>query len=136
MQGEGTVTFEWKVYSEENEYLEFYIDGQFKCDISGEEDWQQKSYPVTGQGSHTLKWLFSTTDECGGSCRGWVDNVQWSGSPEPVPDPSKWDNITYKLVVSLSNPYDPDGRRIEKSGNGEAIKYCYDGDHVIAEYVF
>jgi len=37
-------------------------------------------------------------------------------------------------VVSLSNPYDPGGRRIEKSGNGEAIKYCYDGDHVIAEY--
>ncbi|MHC4464558.1 MAG: hypothetical protein ACYS30_24480, partial [Planctomycetota bacterium] len=24
--------------------------------------------------------------------------------------------------------------RIEKSGNGEAIKYSYDGDHVIAEY--
>ena len=55
-----------------------------------------------------------------------MDNVQWSGFPEPIPDPAKWDTITYK--------YDPSGRRIEKSGNGEAIKYSYDGGHVIAEY--
>ena len=55
-----------------------------------------------------------------------MDNVQWSGSPAPVPDPAKWDTITYK--------YDPSGRRIEKSGGCEAIKYCYDGGNVIAEY--
>ena len=96
VQGAGTVTFEWKVYSDENEYLEFYIDGQFKCEIYGEETWQQKSYPVTGQGSHTLKRRFYTSDESSGGGCGWVDDVQWSGSPEQVPDPSKWDNITYK----------------------------------------
>lgn len=94
VQGEGTVTFEWNVYSEENEYLEFYVDGQLKYNIDGEETWHEKSYNVTGQGSHTLKWRFATSDECGGGCCGWVDDVRWSGSPEPVPDPSKWDNIT------------------------------------------
>jgi RHS repeat-associated protein len=43
-----------------------------------------------------------------------------------TPDPAKWDTITYK--------YDPYGRRIEKSGDSEAIKYSYDGGNVIAEY--
>ena len=126
VEGEGTVTFEWSVWSEEGDYLQFYIDGQFKCQIDGEQDWQEKEYPVTGQGTHTLKWRFVTSEESGGGGCGYVDNMQWSGSPEPVPDPAKWDTTTYK--------YDPSGRRIEKSGNGEAIKYSYDGGHVLAEY--
>ncbi|MHC4500277.1 MAG: hypothetical protein ACYS21_14320, partial [Planctomycetota bacterium] len=127
VQGEGTVEFDWKVSSEEGDELQFYVDGGApKYYIDGEEDWWHKSYDVTGQGSHTLKWRFITDDEGDSDGRGWVDNVEWSGSPEPVPDPAKWDTITYK--------YDPSGRRIEKSGNGEAIKYSYDGDHVIAEY--
>ena len=128
VEGEGTVTFDWRVSSEEGEdYLEFYIDDVRKDQISGREGWEEKSFNVTGQGSHTLKWRYvkDGSEEDGTDC-GWVDNVQWSGFPEPVPDPAKWDTITYK--------YDPHGRRIEKSGNGEAIKYCYDGDHVIMEY--
>ena len=55
--------------------------------------------------------------------------MQWTGTPDPPPpppDPTKWDETTYK--------YDPASRRIKKAGNGEAIKYYYDGDHVIAEY--
>jgi len=127
-----TVTFWWKVSSEENyDFLQFYIDGELQHQISGEVDWQEKQYIVSGQGSHTLKWRYHKDDtvskyeDCG-----WVDYVQWTGSqeppPPPPPDPTKWDTITYK--------YDPAGRRIKKAGNGEAIKYYYDGGHVIAEY--
>jgi len=124
--------FWWKVSSEENyDFLQFYIDGELQHQISGEVDWQEKSYIVSGQGSHTLKWRYykDFCEDEGEDC-GWVDYVQWTGTPPPPPppppDPTKWDETTYK--------YDPAGRRIKKAGNGEAIKYYYDGDHVIAEY--
>jgi hypothetical protein len=41
--------------------------------------WQQKSYNVSGAGSHTLKWVYSKdidTDQ-GDDC-GWVDCVLWT----------------------------------------------------------
>jgi len=44
LQGEGTVTFWWKVSSESGyDELEFYLDDVLKHSISGEVDWQQKS---------------------------------------------------------------------------------------------
>ena len=53
-----------------------------------------------------------------------MDYLRWPGSPPP--DPNKWQTITYK--------YDPAGRRIEKKVDHRITRYCYDGDHVIAEY--
>lgn len=91
--------------------------------------WQQKSYNVSGAGSHTLKWVYvkdGSVDD-GDDC-GWVDCVQWTGSP-PIkyPDPADWDIITYG--------YDPAGRRIKKTVDDQyTTKYCYDGGNVIAEY--
>ena len=91
-------------------------------------DWQQKSYDVSGAGSHTLKWIYvkngsvSSGDDCG-----WVDYVQWTGSPDPTPDPTKWKTIDYT--------YDPAGRRIKKTIDDDySLKYVYDGGNVIAEY--
>jgi len=54
-----------------------------------------------------------------------VDYVQWTGLSEG-PDPNQWETPEYE--------YDPSGRRIKKKVNGYAIRYLYDGDHVIAEY--
>ncbi len=57
VQGEATLTFWWKVSSESGyDELEFYLDDVLKHSISGEVDWQQKSYNATGPGSHTLRW--------------------------------------------------------------------------------
>ena len=42
-------------------------------------DGQQKSYNVSGAGSHTLKWVYikdGSVDD-GDDC-GWVDCVQWT----------------------------------------------------------
>lgn len=59
VEGEGTVTFYWKVDSEENhDYLQFYLDGVLKDEISGDSSWEQKSYSVTGSGSHSLLWQY------------------------------------------------------------------------------
>ena len=70
------VSFYWKVSSEEYEdYLKFYIDDQYQDQISGEVDWQKKSYSLSA-GSRTLKWVYSknsSTSE-GDDC-GWVDGL-------------------------------------------------------------
>ena len=124
-----TLTFYWKVSSEQSfDYLQFYIDGVLKDQISGVVDWQQKSYNITGTGSHTLKWRYvkDSSDSSGSDC-GWVDWLQYTKPAVPDPVPTTWQSITYK--------YDPAGRRIEKIIDGKyKVKYCYDGDHVIAEY--
>jgi len=123
--GEGTVTFYWKVSSEEGyDYLEFYIDGVRQDRISGEVDWHQRQYDITGSGSHYLFWQYikDGSSEEGDDC-GYVDYLQWTGATEP----QGWQKITYT--------YDPSGRRIEKTiDDDETTKYFYDGGSVIAEY--
>jgi len=128
-----TLTFWWKVSSEEgSDFLHFYINEDLQHEISGEVGWQLKSYDISEQGSHTLKWVYSKDysidqdDDCG-----WVDYVQWTGSPDPTPDPppdpTKWKTIDYT--------YDPAGRRIKKTIDDDySLKYIYDGGNVIAEY--
>jgi len=112
--------------------VKFYIDETLKDSISGEVGWQQKSYDVSGAGSHTLKWIYikDGSEDDGDDC-GWVDHVQWTGSPDPIqdppPDPASWDTINYT--------YDPAGRRIKKTIDDDySLKYVYDGGNVIAEY--
>jgi len=77
VQGPGTVLFYWKVSSETNyDYLSFYIDSTNKANISGEVNWQQKSFNIES-GTHTLKWLYEKDNSVrrGSDC-GWLDNVE------------------------------------------------------------
>ncbi len=69
------ISFYWKVSSASGDYLKFYIDGQYQTQITGEVDWQKKSYPLTA-GSRTLKWVYSkdSTGYAGEDC-GWVDGL-------------------------------------------------------------
>jgi hypothetical protein len=125
VQGAGTITFWWKVSSEgSSDYLEFYVDDVLKGAISGEQAWDDVSFPVTGSGTHTLKWRYAKgSEDSEGDDSGWVDYVQWSGQ---VPQPQSWTEIEYV--------YDASGRRIEKKYDGATVlKYIYDGDHCIAE---
>ncbi|MCL5282668.1 MAG: RHS repeat-associated core domain-containing protein [Planctomycetes bacterium] len=130
--GPGTVSFWWKVSSEEGcDYLEFWVDGVRQSGrISGSVGWTQASYPVSGAGTHTLQWRYAKDGSTAtGSDCGWVDAVQWSGScpPAPEPDPAAWLTLAYK--------YDAAGRRVQKKYDSSVItKYVYDGDHCIAEY--
>ena len=119
-----TITFWWKVSCQSNyDYLKFYIDGTFKAQITGNVDWQEKSYSVSS-GPHTLKWVY---EDGGGYSdeKGWVDFIQWTGD-SPAQDTSNWQQIDYK--------YDVYGRRIEKIIDGYGTRYLHDGAQVIAEY--
>jgi hypothetical protein len=58
--GRVTVAFYWKVSSEANhDWLSFYADGVLQDRIRGEVGWQQKSYPLGGDGTHALIWVYS-----------------------------------------------------------------------------
>ncbi len=79
VRGTGTVKFYWKVSSEEDfDFLEFYIDGSLQEKISGLVDWEQKTYPISTSGSHTLEWRYmkDPSGNSGSDC-GWVDRVEW-----------------------------------------------------------
>ncbi len=57
------------------------LDGVLQDRISGEVGWQQKSYPLGGDGTHALVWVYSKDSGSeSGSDRGWVDYLQWTPS--------------------------------------------------------
>ncbi|MBO7092512.1 MAG: chitobiase/beta-hexosaminidase C-terminal domain-containing protein, partial [Victivallales bacterium] len=80
--GSGTIKFHWKVSSEENkDLLTFAIDNVQRTSISGNKNWAQQSYSITGDGEHTLVWTYSKNyrNAAGSDC-GWVDDIVWTPS--------------------------------------------------------
>ncbi len=60
--------------------MEFYIDGVRQDRISGNVDWQQKSYSISS-GSHTVKWRYMKDGSVNsGSDCGWLDKVEFTPS--------------------------------------------------------
>ncbi len=98
------VSFYWKVSSQSGDYLKFYIDGQYQTGISGEVDWQKKSYSLSA-GSRTLKWVYSKDSSglAGDDC-GWVDFVQDPNHTNPF----MFANRCYDIKISLLGGYWPD----------------------------
>jgi hypothetical protein len=91
--GLGVVSFQWKVSSEQGrDFLEFYIDGRFDTGgglmnrISGERNWDDQSFVVPSDGTHTLTWRYiknesnSQFSSFGQDC-GWVDKLKWTELP-------------------------------------------------------
>jgi hypothetical protein len=118
--------FHWKVSSEINyDYLKFYIDGTMQYQVSGEVDWQQKSYTMS-PGWHTLKWAYAKDSSISrGSDCGWIDKV------ELVKSISQED--------SLSNALDNDELIINTSGDNDwasqtAVSY-YDSDAAQSPFI-
>jgi hypothetical protein len=83
--GPGLLSFWWKVSSEYScnstgwsDVLNFYIDDEYQTQISGEIDWQRKTYSIPA-GTYTLKWAyhkncyFSSGSDCG-----WLDKVEFT----------------------------------------------------------
>jgi PKD repeat protein len=72
------LNFSWRVSSEQwDDYLNFYIDGDYVDGMSGESGWQTKTIEVAGTGPCTLRWEYSKgSSGTAGSDAGFVDNVQ------------------------------------------------------------
>ncbi|MFM1769796.1 MAG: hypothetical protein RJA22_2325 [Verrucomicrobiota bacterium] len=83
--GPGTVTYWWKVSSEpSNDRVMFYIGSSEQARLSGEVDWQQRSFPVPA-GTQTLRWTYQkNSSTTAGQDRAWVDQVVFVSSLTPV----------------------------------------------------
>ena len=72
------------------------VDGNLQDEISGNVNWRQKSYNLTGSGTHTLKWQYVKDGSVSeGSDTGWVDYLQWTGSTGVFPS---WFSQTTEYV--------------------------------------
>jgi hypothetical protein len=93
VNGGGIVNFYWKVSSQSGcDHLKFYIDDTEQDSISGTVDvWQSKSYTLTGNGAHELKWEYNKdARDFDGSDAGWVDKINIA--PKVTTNPAS--NIT------------------------------------------
>jgi hypothetical protein len=77
ISGYTTIKFHWKVSSEADyDYLQFYIDGVLKDQVSGETDWEEKTYSISS-GSHVLKWIYSKDHSfSSGADTAWIDKLE------------------------------------------------------------
>jgi hypothetical protein len=121
------VSFYWKVSSESNDYRKFYIDGQYQDLISGEKDWEKKSYSLSA-GSRTLKWVYSK-DSSGssGDDRCWVDGLV-VGTDILYPEP---DEKSEMLDSHLKFTESGEGSWFTSWGAGD--EYYYDGDAMVSD---
>jgi hypothetical protein len=79
--GPGTLSFYWKVSSEQGyDGLIFYLDNGGLEGISGDVDWQQRTYNIP-DGTHTIKWQYiKDINVSAGSDCGWVDRITYTPS--------------------------------------------------------
>jgi hypothetical protein len=85
VQGPGVVSFWWKVSSEpSNDRLLFYIGSKEQARITGEVDWQWRTFNISS-GTQTLKWTYSkNSSKTGGLDRAWLDQVQVGAVPPAI----------------------------------------------------
>jgi len=109
--GPGSLTFWWKVSSEEGfDFLMFNLDSQSPVQpISGEVSWQQVTIAVPA-GLHTFKWTYqkdaSVSD---GQDAGWVDQVVFTAAPVITQQPvsqTAWmgDQVTLQVAARGALP--------------------------------
>lgn len=131
VSGEGTLSFWWKVSSEQNyDKLSLAVDGMEIANISGEQGWAQKTVPVTGSGTHTVVWTYHKDGSVsGGSDCGWVDQVVWTQNSSIAPSvPSVADAAwTFVRGASAAKPsvlVSPDGKwRLRAAGPEDGTVY-------------
>ena len=95
----GDITFYRKVSSESNfDYLNFYIDGVEKGSWSGEEDWEDVSFPVD-EGTRTFEWTYSKDgSESEGDDTSWIDDIVFPSPGQSIESSLVYEGIDGHLV--------------------------------------
>ena len=115
--GAGTIRFSCKVDGEivkkiVYDGLAFCLDGVQQGDLIGDSEWTEKTFTVTGDGRHVLRWCYVKDEDGsgGGADCAWLDCVSWTADdPLPALDVSATDNDAVAIVGGLS-----DVRLVEK----------------------
>lgn len=127
----GQIRFWWKVSSETGfDKLEFLINGVVQASISGEVDWQQRTFSIP-PGLPLLQWRYSK-DSSGsaGQDSAWVDQVAVLPNPpvittQPVSKTVEMGtNVTFFVGVSGTGPVGFQWRKNETNlsgGNGSSL---------------
>lgn len=89
--GPGTLTFWWKVSSQENlNFLDLFMTSVGTTAgfaITGEVDWQQRTV-IVPTGSTTLRWTYrKTAENFAGSDAAWLDQVVFTPAPPVITSP-------------------------------------------------
>ncbi|MFK8048395.1 MAG: trypsin-like serine protease [Halioglobus sp.] len=92
LSGPGTISFRWKVSSEEGyDRLGFLINGSLEEAIDGEVEWTSVSKELA-EGQHSLSWEFRRDESEGdGMNAGFLDSVEFTtagSTPVPTPEPT------------------------------------------------
>ncbi len=90
--GAGQIGFWWKTSSEisrnrKYDYVAFLVDGVEQSWLGGEKDWTNEVFSVSGDGMHTLSWIYQKNDNGktqGDDCA-WLDEVTWTPD-DPLPE--------------------------------------------------
>ncbi len=84
--GPGIIGFWWKVSSEPgNDIVRFSVNGSEKARISGEVDWEWRSFGLPA-GAVVLEWAYAKNGSLAvGQDRGWVDEVVFVSAAIPTP---------------------------------------------------
>ncbi len=112
MPVDGTLSFYWKVSSEESaDYHKFYINDVAQDQISGEAGWQNETFTVSA--GDAVKWAYEKNSSASsGSDAGWLDKVE--------------------LFVPLNKALDNEDVTWETGGStdwfGQITESYYDGD--------
>ena len=90
--GSGEIAFWWKSSSEisrnrKYDYVSFLVDGEERSWLGGDKDWTNEVFSVTGDGTHTLQWVYQKNDngQTQGEDCAWLDDVTWTPS-DPLPE--------------------------------------------------
>ena len=98
--GSGTVSFIWKVSSEEGyDKLMFIIDDVVQDIISGESDWEQVSFNVEGDGEHFLTWAYvkDESESYGDDC-GMIAEIVWTPDGQTLALEPGWNWVSFYVL--------------------------------------
>ena len=138
IEGAGKIRFWWKVSSEisrnrKYDYVSFLIDGEERSWLGGEKDWTNEVFAVSGEGPHTLKWVYQKNSNgltLGEDCA-WIDEVTWTPAGttmiiggKSVTVPQTWIEEHSALVAAAGG--NAEAALASKAANGRmSVAECY-----------
>jgi len=92
--GSGTISFWWKVSTSTSGKLRFYVEGDYKSEISGTgRGWEYVSIRIDGSECRRVRWVYNASDAQTGDDCGWVDCIRW------VPDATSTNPPTQIVIT-------------------------------------
>ncbi len=118
VEGPGNLSFWWKVSSEGGfDFLNFYLNDVLQDQISGNVDWQEKTYPIP-DGIHVLRWVYTKDGSVSrdADC-GWVDQVAYT--PDVTDDMTVSPFDGFHSEGAPGGPFAPQSKTYTLSNNGD-----------------